>query len=181
VVQPVILGRVAIEPDTKDWTWVVDRRCPECGFEAGAVSTDDLPALIEENAAAWRPVLDAPGCGARPSPGVWSPLEYACHVRDVHRVFAGRLADMLEHEDPRLESWDQDRAAVEGRYGAQQPTVVLEELLAAAHEAATGYAGVSGARWDRTGRRADGAVFTAASMGRYQLHDVVHHLWDVTR
>ena len=21
-----------IEPDTKDWTWVLDRRCEECGF-----------------------------------------------------------------------------------------------------------------------------------------------------
>lgn len=25
---------MAIEPDTKDWTWVLDRPCPECGFEA---------------------------------------------------------------------------------------------------------------------------------------------------
>jgi hypothetical protein len=21
-----------ITPDTKDWTWVVEERCPECGF-----------------------------------------------------------------------------------------------------------------------------------------------------
>jgi hypothetical protein len=172
---------VTIEPDTKDWTWVVDRRCPECGFEAAVVGAEDLPALIEQNAAAWRPVLDASHSTTRPSPGVWSPLEYACHVRDVHRVFAGRLASMLEHEDPLLEGWDQDRAAVEASYGEQQPAVVVEELLAAAQRAATGYAGVDGDRWDRTGRRADGAVFTVASLGRYQLHDVVHHLRDVTR
>ena len=23
---------MTIEPDTKDWTWVLDRPCPECGF-----------------------------------------------------------------------------------------------------------------------------------------------------
>jgi hypothetical protein len=27
----------AIEPDEKDWTWTLDRSCPDCGFEAAAV------------------------------------------------------------------------------------------------------------------------------------------------
>src|SRR4051794_791858 len=26
-----------VEPDTKDWTWVLDRPCPECGFDPAAV------------------------------------------------------------------------------------------------------------------------------------------------
>ena len=34
-------------------------------------------------------------------------------------------------------------------------------------------------RWDRSGRRSDGARFTVASLGRYHLHDVEHHLYDV--
>ena len=25
---------MSITPDTKDWTWVLERPCPECGFEA---------------------------------------------------------------------------------------------------------------------------------------------------
>ena len=28
-----------INPDTKDWTWVLNRSCPECGYDAGTVST----------------------------------------------------------------------------------------------------------------------------------------------
>ena len=28
------MSEAIIEPDTKDWTWVLDRPCPECGFEA---------------------------------------------------------------------------------------------------------------------------------------------------
>ena len=33
--------------------------------------------------------------------------------------------------------------------------------------------------WDRRGTRSNGSVFTVESLGRYHLHDVVHHLWDV--
>lgn len=27
---------MAIVPDTKDWTWVLERACPECGFDASS-------------------------------------------------------------------------------------------------------------------------------------------------
>ena len=30
------------EPDTKDWTWVLDRPCPDCGFDASSVSASDV-------------------------------------------------------------------------------------------------------------------------------------------
>ena len=47
------------------------------------------------------------------------------------------------------------------------------------------YASVPDDGWQRTaaqGRAADGSgsEFTVESIGRYHLHDVVHHLWDVT-
>jgi hypothetical protein len=38
---------------------------------------------------------------------------------------------------------------------------------------------VVGAAWDRPGLRSNGSRFTVASLGRYHLHDVVHHLRDV--
>jgi hypothetical protein len=42
------------------------------------------------------------------------------------------------------------------------------------------YDSVSDDAWSRPGRRSNGTVFTVESIGRYHLHDVVHHLWDVT-
>ena len=46
-----------ITPDTKDWTWVLERPCPECGFDASSVDLAGVPELILANAAAWRDVL----------------------------------------------------------------------------------------------------------------------------
>src|SRR5690242_15281074 len=74
-----------VEPDTKDWTWVLDEPCPDCGFEAAAVTVDRIPAVIRDNATTWEAVLTLADAATRPEPGTWSPLEYACHVRDVHR------------------------------------------------------------------------------------------------
>ena len=32
-----------VPADTKDWTWVMERPCPECGFVAAEVTPDRLP------------------------------------------------------------------------------------------------------------------------------------------
>jgi hypothetical protein len=169
-----------IVPDEKDWTWVLDRVCPECGFDTGAVELADLAHRIDRTTAAWREVLRRPDVRTRPDEATWSPLEYACHVRDVHRVYAGRVARMLAEDDPFYENWDQDVTAVEDRYPEQDPAVVAEELAEAGAALGALFAGVEGDGWARPGRRSDGASFTVDSIGRYYLHDIEHHLWDVT-
>ena len=41
---------MTIEPDTKDWTWVLDEPCPECGFDAPGLDRDRIPQAIRDNA-----------------------------------------------------------------------------------------------------------------------------------
>lgn len=109
-----------ITPDTKDWTWVLERACPECGFDARSIARDRVGRLAAENAAAWRRVLDRRDALAeRPSDDVWAPIEYACHVRDVFRLYDERLRLMLEEDDPSYPNWDQDAAATTDRYLGQ--------------------------------------------------------------
>jgi hypothetical protein len=171
---------VSIEPDTKDWTWVLERPCPDCGFDPGSVAAEDLAEQLHENTRGWFGVLADADYAVRPAPHVWSRLEYACHVRDVHRLFAERVRLMLDQDDPTFDNWDQDATAVEEGYGEQDPASVGTELVERAAEAAAVYASVSGDQWRRTGRRSNGSDFTVESIGRYHLHDVVHHLWDVS-
>lgn len=171
---------MAIAKDTKDWTWVLDRVCDECGFDARAVDRYAIPFLVRRNAAAWLEVLALPEVRRRPAGNVWSPLEYGCHVRDVFRVFDERLALMLQEHDPLFADWDQDETAVAERYWEQDPVVVSRQLLEAADRIARDHAGVDGAQWARTGRRSDGARLTVDGFARYFLHDAVHHLHDVS-
>ena len=168
--------------DGKDWTWVIDRPCPECGFDASTCAATDVADLIRDNADRWA-ALHAEGriAPGRPGPTTWSSLEYACHVRDVYRRYDERFVLMLEHDDPLFPNWDQDASAVEEGYDAQDPDVVLADLRANAAQIADRLDGVSDEQWQRPGRRGDGASFTLDTISRYLVHDPIHHIWDVSR
>jgi DinB superfamily len=168
-----------IEPDLKDWTWVLERRCPECGFFGAEVDREDLGRMIRDNALAWTGVLGANDVTERPSDDRWSALEYACHVRDVFRIYDERLALMLNEDDPPFPNWDQDASAVDDAYNEQDPAVVATEIVMAGNRLADAFEAVTGDQWKRTGVRSDGVAFTVDTFGRYFVHDPIHHLVDV--
>jgi hypothetical protein len=171
---------MGITPDTKDWTWVLDRRCPECGFDASTLDLAMLSNTLRRNAQTWADdVLPRTDVRERPDDSTWSPLEYACHVRDVFRLYLFRLSLMLTQDDPDFPNWDQDETAVLERYGEQDPVTVAVEVVSAGTELADAFERVTGADWERTGNRSDGARFTVESFARYLVHDPVHHLHDV--
>jgi len=177
--EPAARGQEPLEPDTKDWTWVLDRPCDECGFDAPAFDRPAIPRAFRRNAQVWFALLADPGAAERTRPDRWSTLEYACHVHDVHQIYHDRVSQMLAEDDPQFANWDQDRAAVEGRYADQLPAIIGPTLVAAAYALSDLYDSVPPLSWQRRGRRSDGASFTIESLARYQLHDVVHHLHDV--
>ena len=77
-------------PDTKDWTWVLGSPAPSAASTPAAQGLGRPRRLIRDTARAGR------GAGrSRTSAAAgaerWSPLEYACHVRDVHELFAQRV------------------------------------------------------------------------------------------
>ncbi|MDO8106260.1 DinB family protein [Isoptericola sp. b441] len=168
-----------IVPDTKDWTWVLERPCGECGFVAAGLAAPGIAGAVAASVPRWQAVLDRADVRRRPRPDVWSPLEYACHVRDVYRLFAARARLMLDRDGPTFENWDQDATALEERYGEQEPAVVSTELAAAGTEAARVFAAVPADAWQRVGLRSNGSHFTVETLGQYFVHDVVHHLHDV--
>ncbi len=168
-----------IEPDTKDWTWTLEQPCPDCGVAAGEIGAGDIAGLVTDFAAPWPSVLARADVRERPNPTTWSPLEYACHVRDVCALFDARLRLMLEQDDPAFENWDQDEASVADRYRDQEPATVADGLVHAAARFAATYADVTGSQWQRTGVRSNGSRFTVLTLGQYGLHDLAHHLWDV--
>lgn len=173
--------------ESKNWTWVLDRTCDECHYVASDFDRDELGAKLRTNAAAWRTTL---GRGSivseRPPvpPGgdvIWSALEYGAHTRDVYEIFADRVKLMLKKSNPTFKDWDQNKAAVKGKYGQQDPGRVAYALATNAGKVADIYDRLSSDDWERPGMRSDGEAFTVETLGRYILHDLVHHLADAER
>ena len=165
------------EHDTTDWTFVVDDGCAECGY------TPHDPALTSERLQAtvprWASALERPGVTERPSPAVWSPLEYASHSRDLVRVLGERVTMMLAQEGAPFADYDGEAEAVRQEFWAGDPQTVAEEIATETQRTVDVLGGVRGEAWERTGLRGDGQPFTVAQLSRYLLHDIEHHLHDV--
>src|SRR5207247_859428 len=132
-----------IIPDTKDWTWVLEKPCPECGFDPEGITPSTVAGTVINMLPRWRAVLRRPNATQRPDETTWSPVEYACHVRDVFSLFDQRLGLMLSEDDAHFDNWDQDQAALDGDYENADPEVVGQELTAAGEEIAASYAAVT--------------------------------------
>ena len=83
--------------------------CADCGFAWGGLPASSFGVALAslQQRYAERLTADAGSLRRRPAPDVWSPLEYACHVRDVlwaqrERVYLapGRGAAQLRPDEP---------------------------------------------------------------------------------
>ena len=166
-----------IEPDTKDWTWVIAQGCPECGWQPPLPT--EVATRVQASIPRWTAVLSRPDAAVRRDPSHWSALEYGCHVRDVCDVFRARLRQMLTEQEPGFADWNQDEAASAGRYDTADPAAVAAEYAEAAQRIAEEFAGVGDEQWQRRGTRSNGSQFTVATLAVYFLHDLEHHLHDV--
>lgn len=165
------------EHDTRDWTFVVEDGCADCGY------TPHDPVLtierLEATVPRWARALERPGATERPAPGVWSTVEYASHSRDLVRVLGERVTAMLAEEGAPFADYDGEAEAVRQQFWAADPRTVAREVAAETERTIAVLEGVRGEAWERTGLRGDGQPFTITQLCRYLLHDIEHHLHDV--
>ncbi len=161
--------------------------CAECHFDAAGV--DDLAAEIEALGRKFAAPLtrflpgeDGPALlRTRPAPDVWSPLEYACHVRDVLRVFRERSRAMVAEPGVDFGWWDHEAAVTDDAYNDQDPAQVAADVADGATRYATLLRGLDADQWRARGERRGGEIFTVESLARYGLHEAKHHQLDIGR
>ena len=148
--------------------------CAECGWEYGSLD-------LREHAARFVDAFD--GSSLRPSAEVWSPLEYACHVRDVLRIQLGRVALGLVQDTPSFEPMGRDERPARYRYGDQLPDVVARELLDAADALALVYDALSEEQLALTVTYnwPERIVRSLRWVGQHTVHELVHHRYDIQR
>jgi len=166
-------------PDSKDWTWVLDSACDECGHDVHGLDPRLLAGLVRDSVPRFAAALRRPDAGVRPSPQVWSQLEYCAHVGDMYEVMDRRLELILGQDEPTFANWDQDEAALRNNYAALAPGHVEERLRDTAEAFAVTLESLRDAQLERKGFRSNGSVFTAATLARYAWHDAAHHLHDI--
>jgi hypothetical protein len=159
-------------------------RCDECGYDYGIYERNEFARVVREGAARWRGRLlstDDATLRRRPASGVWSPLEYACHLRDVFTVQRGRIDLALAEDAPDFVPMRRDERAVEERYNEQSPADVARELVDAAGAFATRLETLDDAGWARTGiyNYPTSQVRAVEWIGRHTIHEIEHHLHDI--
>jgi S-DNA-T family DNA segregation ATPase FtsK/SpoIIIE len=159
--------------------------CAECGFTYGVLARQEIAptmeTLGEEVAARLRERPER--LTARRHHEEWSPLEYACHVRDVLLMQRDRLFVALVEDEPSFKPMYREQRVTFDRYNQQPPAVVADQLVMAAALAAHAFSGLKNVQWDRPliynfpePKRRD-----VEWVGHHTLHEMTHHLADIDR
>lgn len=170
---------VAAAKETKDWAPVAEQGCDECGCLP--VPGPQIGDRLRQTTGSWGQVLHSAQAARRPEPQVWSPVEYAAHVRDMCRLAVERVQLMLQEDTPTFSNWDQDERAVTHDYFHASPTEISSDLEHHLRLAAHTFDAVAAGDWTRPGLRGDGRAFTVSTFASFVLHEVEHHLQDARR
>jgi hypothetical protein len=157
--------------------------CTQCGFTYGGLPRHQLSGRLRECGDAYgrRLAADAVVLRTRPLPGQWSPLEYACHARDVALMQRDRLYVALVEDEPSFKPMYRDQRVVFDRYDMPVPAVVADQVKMAADLLANAFAGLGDAQWSRplVYGYPDPSRRDVEWMAQHSLHELLHHLADI--
>jgi S-DNA-T family DNA segregation ATPase FtsK/SpoIIIE len=158
--------------------------CTECDFRYDELPLFGVPQRLRELAAEHAARLVSTQREAlrrRPDRQVWSPLEYACHVRDVLTVQRERILLALAEDNPAFASMEREERVEREHYNEQSPQTVATEITAAAAALAEMLSVLTDDEWRRTGiyRWPTREIRTAGWIARHTVHELIHHLRDV--
>ncbi len=160
-------------------------RCEECGYVyvLGATRSGDD---IRVGVAALAVLMTTTGrrtLARRTRPDLWSPLEYACHVRDVLLTERERALLALRVNVPEAVPMGRDERVVHDGYAEQDPVEVAEELTVAARLLANSLDRLDAADWERqlVYNWPERCERTLRWLATHTLHEVKHHLLDARR
>lgn len=160
-------------------------RCTECGFEYNLDLASSTAAAIRDGAADVSAMLryGAHGVGARSRDGSWSPLEYACHLRDVLLIQRERILLARQIHEPRFLPMGRDLRAEHDGYIFQDPLDVARQLVDAAQLLGNTLDRMAPEEWERklVYPYPEPELRTLRWLTLDTAHEVRHHQLDIHR
>ena len=158
-------------------------KCEGCGYDFERVDTADVPTRLRAVAAEHLALL---ACATderlrrRPEEGVWSPLEYSCHVRDVFLNLRDRILLALVEDRPVFAPIHREERVHLARYDGEPPARVALGIEVGAELLAWLVAGLDARQLARVGVYA-GVERDVSWIARQADHEATHHLLDARR
>ena len=117
----------------------------------------------------------------RPAPGKWSVTEILMHLADDELVSSWRYRQMLEHDVPELEGFDQDLWARWGDYTSWDPAdaLALFRLLRAANLKL--FARLTPEQWQRRGVHRERGELTVRDLCSHMAAHDINHIEQIRR
>ncbi|WNV87349.1 DinB family protein [Umezawaea sp. Da 62-37] len=161
-------------------------QCPECDHTYDLDEALLAGLAIREGIAAVVGILrdHAPAdLAKRRQPDTWSPLEYACHLRDMLLVQRERVLAARRTDRPVCTPMGRDERVEHDGYGEQNPLDVARQLADAALLFTTVLDRLDPTTWSRTlvYSYPEPTERTLRWVAAHTLHEVRHHLLDIRR
>jgi hypothetical protein len=163
----------------------VTDHCAECGFTYDLTQSPPSPHAIQDRIAEVATLLRDPTIDTRPrrDPDVWSPLEYACHLRDLLLVQRERVLSARRTDCPDATPMGRNERVDHDGYATQNPTDVARQLTDAALMLANTFTRLTPTDWTRTVlyHYPNTSKRSLHWLALHTLHEAHHHLLDIRR
>lgn len=162
--------------------------CGQCGFVYEDVTANEIAQRLRSFGPRYRAVLVDSGrrdelLHQRPGPGVWSVIEYACHVRDVLLVQRERTVRALVEDNPTFPPMYRDERTAWCGYQDEASSAVAAHLDMASELLAKVFSCLTAEEMARElmYNFPEPARRNLAWMGQHTVHEAEHHFADISR
>lgn len=163
--------------------WSVEETCSECAFDESLAQPGEVALALPSLAAAVGNdirALSAELARRRPSPQVWSPVEYLGHLRESMAFHRWLIESALAEDNPLIPMVDPDESVAKAGYADADIEALFGQFERRVDRLCHLLAELDGGAVNRT-LTLDDRHLTVGLVARSAWHECHHHRRDIRR
>lgn len=157
--------------------------CRDCGFRYALSGAEIARVCATTVGDVWAAALAIPESlrGRRTAPQVWSPNAYCAHLADAAELIEGRARRIVTEDRPLLHAYDQEEAAVRGRFDEVPMESSLPRIETAVARFVALVESLPEDAWQRVGGHEEAGELRLRELAHDMPHELTHHAGDLRR